>query len=274
MSNKHDWTEQLPEAFEGFTEAEPEGLWDAVQGSLTPQKKRIAAAWWWSAAGLAAAACVALGVFLFRDDSPVIPGDNLAVIPSEVSAVIPSEVSAVIPSEVEGSAASSLRAEAPESPGLPTTAAPSHGRSLQTAGLSGTSATPASGSVPAPYGRIPLFVRGGSIIPVGPAIEWTDEKPAEELLIVVYPGADGDFCLYEDDGVSYGYERGECSRIRFHWDDAARTLTVSPREGAYPGMETDRTFRIRLATDGWAFDPDDMGDTILFYSGNGTEIKL
>ena len=138
MSNKHDWTEQLPEAFEGFTEAEPEGLWDAVQGSLTPQKKRIAAAWWWSAAGLAAAACVALGVFLFRDDSPVIPGDNLAVIPSEVSAVIPSEV--------EGSAASSLRAEAPESPGLPTTAAPSHGRSLQTAGLSGTSATPASGS--------------------------------------------------------------------------------------------------------------------------------
>ena len=174
----------------------------------------------------------------------------------------------------ESDAASSLRAEAPESPGLPTTAAPPHGRSLQTAGLSGTSATPASGSVPAPYGRIPLFVRGGSIIPVGPAIEWTDEKPAEELLIVVYPGADGDFCLYEDDGVSYGYERGECSRIRFHWDDAARTLTVSPREGAYPGMETDRTFRIRLATDGWAFDPDDMGDTILFYSGNGTEIKL
>ena len=136
------------------------------------------------------------------------------------------------------------------------------------------SATSVSERVPAPYGRIPLFVRGGSILPVGPAIEWTDEKAAEELLIVVYPGADGDFCLYEDDGVSYGYEKGECSRIRFHWDDAGRTLTVSPREGSYPGMPADRSFRIRLAAEGWAFDPDDMGDTILFYCGNGTDIKL
>ena len=129
-------------------------------------------------------------------------------------------------------------------------------------------------TVRAPYERIPLYVRGGSIIPVGPAIEWTDEKPADQLLIVVYPGADADFCLYEDDGVSYGYERGECSRVRFHWDDAARMLTVSPREGSWPGMPEDRTFLIRVADAGWAFNPDDQGQITLFYSGNGTDIKL
>lgn len=121
--SKNNWTDQLPELFEGYTEEEPEGLWDAVQGAMAPKQKKAVAAWWWyGAAALAAAACIAVGVFLFHDDSPilpsdatVIPGDNLAVISSEDTFVIPSEVEesvvdvpdneehTVIPSEVEGS---------------------------------------------------------------------------------------------------------------------------------------------------------------------------
>ena len=75
--SKKDWTDQLPELFEGYTEAEPQGLWDAVQGAMAPKQKKAAAAWWWyGAAALAAAACIAVGVFLFRNDSPVIPGEG------------------------------------------------------------------------------------------------------------------------------------------------------------------------------------------------------
>ena len=75
--SKKDWTDQLPELFEGYTEAEPQGLWDAVQGAMAPKQKKAAAAWWWyGAAALVAAACIAVGVFLFRNDSPVIPGEG------------------------------------------------------------------------------------------------------------------------------------------------------------------------------------------------------
>ena len=83
--SKKDWTDQLPELFEGYTEAEPEGLWDAVQGAMAPKSKKAAAAWWWyGAAALAAAACVAVGVFLFRNDTTVIPSEGTTVISSEV----------------------------------------------------------------------------------------------------------------------------------------------------------------------------------------------
>ncbi len=98
--------------------------------------------------------------------------------------------------------------------------------------------------VPAPYGRIPLFVRAGSIVPFGPAMEWSDEKPAERIRLYVYAGADADFTLYEDDGLTYSYEKGECSTIRLHWDDATRTLTLGAREGSFPGMCASRTFHV------------------------------
>ena len=82
--SKKDWTDQLPELFEGYAEAEPEGLWEAVQGAMAPKRRKAAAAWWWyGAAALAAAACVAVGVFLFRKDHPVISSEvekSLAVV--------------------------------------------------------------------------------------------------------------------------------------------------------------------------------------------------
>ena len=80
-------------------------------------------------------------------------------------------------------------------------------------------------AVPAPYGRMPLYVRAGSIVPIGPAMEWSGEKPADDPLLLVYAGADGDFTLYDDDGLTYAYERGEYTRTLLHWDDATRTLS-------------------------------------------------
>lgn len=83
----------------------------------------------------------------------------------------------------------------------------------------------------------------------------------------VLAGADADFTLYEDDGVSYGYERGECSRIRFHWDQDAYKLHVSEPEGSYPGMPEHRRFRVRIIDPDhpFAFDPDCEGDYVIDY---------
>ena len=99
-------------------------------------------------------------------------------------------------------------------------------------------------TVDAPYERMPLYVRAGSIIPMGPDMEWTDEKPLEEITLMVYPGADSDFTIYEDDGLTYGYERGEYAVTRIHWDDAAGKADIGPREGSYPGMPENRTYKV------------------------------
>ena len=96
----------------------------------------------------------------------------------------------------------------------------------------------------APYDRIPVYVRAGSILPIGPELQYTDEKPSDPITFVVYTGADGRFSLYEDDGTSYGYERGQFTRIPLHWDEASRTLTIGRREGSVPGMLAHRSFRI------------------------------
>ena len=100
---------------------------------------------------------------------------------------------------------------------------------------------------PTKLDEFPLYVRAGSIVPYGPDVQYADEKPWDDLEVVVYPGADGSFTLYEDAGDGYGYEQGEYTETVFRWDDAARTLTVEARKGAYPGMLAKRRFRVRLA---------------------------
>ncbi|MDO4497376.1 MAG: glycoside hydrolase family 31 protein, partial [Bacteroidales bacterium] len=94
----------------------------------------------------------------------------------------------------------------------------------------------------APYDRTPVFVRGGSIVPFGPAIEYTSEKQADVIRLYVYQGADGEFTLYEDEGSNYGYERGQFANIKFTYNEAAKTLTIGQREGSFPGMLQERTF--------------------------------
>lgn len=99
----------------------------------------------------------------------------------------------------------------------------------------------------APLDTLPLYVKAGSIVPMGPVQEWVGQKPADKLDIHIYPGADGRFTLYEDEGDNYNYENGASTRIPFEWDDANQTLTVGERQGSYPGMLQQRTFNVSIA---------------------------
>ena len=98
--------------------------------------------------------------------------------------------------------------------------------------------------VDAPYERLPLFVKEGSIIPAGPEMRYTGEKPADPVTLWVYTGRNCAFTLYEDEGTNYGYEEGECSTIKFSFDNATGELTIGERNGTFEGMPEDRTFNI------------------------------
>jgi len=97
---------------------------------------------------------------------------------------------------------------------------------------------------PAPLGTLPLYVRAGSILPMGPVIQYTGEKPDSAIELRIYPGANGNFTLYDDDGTTYDYEKGAYSTIPIHWDDFTQTLTIGSRQGSFPGMPRNRTFDI------------------------------
>ena len=113
--------------------------------------------------------------------------------------------------------------------------------------------------------RVPMFVRAGSILPLGPEMQYVGEKAWDNLELRVYPGADGSFTLYEDEGDNYNYERGVYSTITFVWNDKARTLTIGSRQGEYPGMLTSRQFTVIL--------PDGQSQTV-DYQGTETTVKL
>ena len=98
--------------------------------------------------------------------------------------------------------------------------------------------------------ELPLYVKAGAVIPLGPEVQYATEKPWDDLQIRVYSGADGSFTLYEDAGDGYDYEKGACTTIQFDWDDAAGVLTIGSRKGAYPGMCTSRSFRIVIVRPG------------------------
>ena len=110
---------------------------------------------------------------------------------------------------------------------------------------------------------VPLYVRAGGIIPLGPDVQYVSEKPWDALEVRVYPGADGRFILYEDEGDGYAYEQGACSEIEFTLK--GRTLTVGERRGSFPGMLRERTFRIVT--------PDGRSQEIS-YDGSSRSIKL
>ena len=79
---------------------------------------------------------------------------------------------------------------------------------------------------------------------MGPFIQYAAEKPADPVELRIYPGADGDFTLYEDENDNYDYEKGVYATITFHWDDAKRQLTIDDRKGSFPGMLNERTFDV------------------------------
>ncbi|MBQ1693151.1 MAG: DUF5110 domain-containing protein, partial [Bacteroidales bacterium] len=100
----------------------------------------------------------------------------------------------------------------------------------------------------APYDHIPVFVRAGSIVPMGPEIEYTAQQQDGSLDIFIYGGKDGIFTLYEDDGLTYAYEKGAYATVPMTWDDASRTFTLGARQGSYDGMFKERTVRVTLTT--------------------------
>lgn len=93
---------------------------------------------------------------------------------------------------------------------------------------------------------IPLYVKAGTILPAGPAVQYATEKKWDELEISIYPGANGEFVLYEDENDNYNYEKGIFSTIAFNWNDAKKTLTIGERKGSFPGMPKQRKFRITI----------------------------
>ncbi len=129
---------------------------------------------------------------------------------------------------------------------------------------------------PAPLSRIPLYVRAGSIIPMGPEVEYTSEKPDAPLELRVYPGADADFTLYEDDGTTYDYEKGAYATIPLHWSDADHALTIGDRKGTFPGMLDTRTFHVIVVGDGHGtgIDLTAHPDKTVSYSGKSVTVDV
>ena len=115
------------------------------------------------------------------------------------------------------------------------------------------------------FDRVPMFVRAGSILPLGPEMEYIGQKAWDNLELRIYPGADGTFTLYEDEGDNYNYERGVYATIPFNWNDRTRTLTIGSRQRSYPGMLAQRQFTLVL--------PDGTTRTVS-YDGSKVEVKL
>ena len=100
----------------------------------------------------------------------------------------------------------------------------------------------------APYEKIPVFCPEGAILPVGPEMEWSDEKKPELIDLYVYAGKDGNFTIYEDEGTNYNYEKGKYSIIDIHYNDAQKTLTIGARKGSFDGMLQKRRFNVVLVS--------------------------
>ena len=121
----------------------------------------------------------------------------------------------------------------------------------------------------APLDRMPLYIRAGSILPMGPELEWSTQKPADPTEVRVYRGADGDFTIYEDENDTYNYEKGAYATIPLHWDDAKQSLTIGERHGQFQGMLQSRTFRVTFVGEnhGVGGDATENADKVVTYAG-------
>ena len=122
---------------------------------------------------------------------------------------------------------------------------------------------------------LPLFIRPGSIIPLGPFLQYSSEKPADPIELRIYPGADGSFTLYEDEGDNYNYEKGKHATIPISWNDARHTLEIGKRTGDFPGMLKERTFNIvRVSGNhGAGIASTEKPDAVVHYNGHAVKIK-
>ncbi len=127
----------------------------------------------------------------------------------------------------------------------------------------------------APIDSMPLYIRAGSILPLGPLVQYTDEKPDAPLELRIYRGRDGAFTLYEDEGDSYRYEKGQYATIPMAWNEATQTLTISERKGNFPGMLKSRTFNVVFVGEahGAGVSLTDKADKVVTYSGTALTVK-
>ena len=128
----------------------------------------------------------------------------------------------------------------------------------------------------APYSRMPVFVKAGSIIPFGPEIQYTDQKPDNPITLFVYTGADAHFTLYEDDGTTYNYEKGQYSNIPITYNEQEHTLTIGNRQGTYPGMIKDRMFRVIWISKNHPvkLDFNTKPDAVITYEGTAESVTM
>ena len=129
--------------------------------------------------------------------------------------------------------------------------------------------------VDAPYEKMPLYAHEGAIIPYGPNIQYTSEKPADHITLYIYGGQNGSFTLYEDEGDNYNYEKGKYATIEFSYDEASKSLTIGDRKGEFKGMPKERSFNVVFVNKSTPkpFDLKIKGKTIK-YNGLKQVIKL
>lgn len=126
-----------------------------------------------------------------------------------------------------------------------------------------------------PVDEIPVYVKAGTVLPVGPTVQYALEKEWDDLLVRVYPGADGEFVLYEDAKDGYAYEDGGYTTIRMTWNDKRRELTIHDRQGNFPEMLKDRVFRVVLVGEGAGLGLDnESAGTAVRYTGSAIKVAL
>ena len=127
-----------------------------------------------------------------------------------------------------------------------------------------------------PIDIMPLYVKAGTILPIGPKVQYATEKKWDNLEIRIYEGANGEFTLYEDENDNYNYEKGICSTISFVWNDMKKTLTIAERYGSFPGMPFERNFNIVLVdkNKGTGMDIIEKYDRVVTYMGKKVVVKL
>ena len=132
-----------------------------------------------------------------------------------------------------------------------------------------------SSEVEAPLNEAPVFVKAGSIVPTGPDIQYTSEKPSDPIVLFVYTGQDGSFTLYDDAGVDYGYEQGKYSTIPISYDEQNSTLTIGERMGTYDAMLQERRFELKWVSQDTPVGTMSQGkpDTVITYTGEKVLVK-
>ena len=128
----------------------------------------------------------------------------------------------------------------------------------------------------APIDIMPLFVKAGSIVPMGKEMEWATQKPADTIELRIYPGADASFTLYEDANDTYNYEKGEYATFTFSWNDKSKMLNISPRKGTFPGMLEKRIFNVVMVDQGKGVGEEEsmQADKVVKYDGKAMSVKM